>query len=152
MGTHQLCFACLFSSSFEGQEASDLLAGEAEPQAGSAGHPAAGLGGEKPSLHLPRGPLHPRGAAGAASALESSASPEDSPHPKELAAQGTCNSSPSFFCMDTGQRQQEQRQQKPGLLPTSFPCRVLQDGDSEQVPRCWHFQKHIYLRILRKDQ
>lgn len=46
----------------------------------------------------------------------------------------------------------EQREEIPGLLPPALPCRVLQEGDSGQVPRCWHFQKDVYLHILRKEQ
>lgn len=96
---------------------------------GNTEHPTAGLGGEKPSLHLPRGPLHPQGAAGAAPALESSAHPRDSP--KALAAQGICDSNTCFFLYGyrmSNMMGTEQRRKKPGLLLASLPCRILQEA------------------------
>lgn len=74
------------------------------------------------------------------------------------AAGGTSNSNPSFFFLSLyGYRASkvigaEQRAKKPGLLPTPLPWRMLQEGDSGQVRRCWHFHRDISLHVLRKNQ
>lgn len=101
--TSFVSLAC-FQVCFEGDEASGLLAGEAEPQVGREEGILQLAGRGKAESASAKGPLAPPGAAGAASALPTSAHLGDSPHPKALAAPGTCNSSPSFFfpCTDTG--------------------------------------------------